>query len=183
MTTIRMILLALLTVVLAAGCSDNGNTADEVEGVEAGGGQVTVSDDVSQADIVKVAVNSPDHKTLVAALTAADLVNVMSNNGPFTVFAPTDDAFAKVPKETLDDLLKPENQSALQNILYHHVQVSIYSEERLQNSESIVMFDGTPEVVEYDGESITVGGAKVLGSVRAANGIIYVVDSVILPGD
>ena len=183
MTTIRMILLALFTVLLTAGCGDSGNTSDDVEGLDGGGGQVAVTDDVSMPDIVKIAVNSPDHKTLVAALTAADLVNVMSNNGPFTVFAPTDEAFAKVPKETLDMLLKPENQAALQNILYHHVQVSVYSEERLQNSESIVLFDGTPEDVTYDGETITVGGAKILGSVRAANGIVYVVDAVILPGD
>ncbi|MEI4927638.1 fasciclin domain-containing protein, partial [Klebsiella pneumoniae] len=76
-------------------------------------------------DIVKIAVGSPDHTTLVAALKQADYVNDISNAGPFTVFAPTNDAFAKIPKETLDDLMKDENKAALQNILEYHVAVGV----------------------------------------------------------
>ncbi len=81
--------------------------------------QSSVKDDVSAKDVVKVAAGSPDHTTLVAAVKQAELVNVLSNAGPFTVFAPTNAAFDKVPKETLQDLMKNENKAQLQDILQY----------------------------------------------------------------
>src|SRR6185295_6784886 len=92
--------------------------------VNSDAGQANVKDDASMKDIVKVAVGSPDHTTLVAALKQADLVNVLANPGPFTVFAPVNAAFAKLPKETLDNLMKDENKADLQNILQYHVTTS-----------------------------------------------------------
>ena len=134
---------------------------------------------MSEPDIVKIAVGSEDHTTLVKAVQAADLVDVLSNNGPFTVFAPTDDAFAALPEGTLEELTKPENKETLQNILYHHVQVSTYTLDRLRSSSNLMMFDGNAEEITVEGEDVYVGGAKILGSVQAANGVVYVVDKVI----
>lgn len=86
-------------------------------------GQSAVKDDESQKNIVQTAIGSPDHKTLVAALKAASYVDALSNAGPFTVFAPNDQAFAKLPEGTVEDLTKPENKDKLQNILEYHVYV------------------------------------------------------------
>ena len=163
------------------GCTSESESKTEVEGAAAGGGQSAVSDDVSAKDIVKIAVGSKDHTTLVKALQAAGLVDALSNAGPFTVFAPTDEAFSKVPAETLADLMKPENKNKLADILYHHVQVSIYDTDRLTDGMTMMMFDSKPEKVSVANGSISIGGAKILGSVRASNGIVHVVDAVILP--
>ena len=96
-------------------------------------GQKDIKDDVSAPNVVKVAIGSKDHTTLVKAVQAADLVNALSNNGPFTVFAPTNAAFDALPAGTLDNLMKPESKDALTNILYHHVQVSIYKTENFNH--------------------------------------------------
>jgi uncharacterized surface protein with fasciclin (FAS1) repeats len=174
------IIIAIGLLLTAISCTPANEGAGEVEGAKLGSGQSGVTDEVSQPDIVKVAVSSPDHKTLVTAVQKAELVDVLSNNGPFTVFAPTDAAFAKLPAGTVEELIKPENKEKLQGILYHHVQVSVYTEERLRSSSQLIMFDGKVEPIKVEGGDIYVGGAKVLGSVRAANGIVYVVDNVIL---
>lgn len=143
-------------------------------------GQSKVADAESAKDVVKIAVGSPDHTTLVKAIQAAGLVDALSNAGPFTVFAPTNDAFAQLPEGTVENLLKPQNKTALSDVLYHHVQVSVYSRDRIASMSNLVMFDGKAEPVEVKGEDIYVGGAKILGEVRASNGIVYVVDKVIL---
>ena len=183
MKILRLLGAFSLMMMLAIGCSEgtSGGGGESGAGQPDGAGQSAVADDESQMDVVKVAVNSPDHTTLVAAVQAAELVDVLSNVGPFTVFAPTNDAFGKVPEETLNSLLEPENQEALQNILYHHVQVSTYSLDRLRNTETMIMFDGNAEEVKVEGDDIYIGGAKILATVEASNGLVHVVDSVILP--
>ena len=93
----------------------------ELKHATVAGGQENVNDTISQKDVVKVAVGSKDHTTLVAALKQADLVTSLSNAGPFTVFAPTNAAFDALPKGTVDDLMKPEKKEDLQNILQYHV--------------------------------------------------------------
>ena len=108
-----------------------------VVGEPAGGGQSTVKDDVSEKDIVRVAVGSPDHTTLVTALKAAEYVDVLSNAGPFTVFAPTNDAFDKLPAGTVEGLLKPESKDALRNILEYHVSVGVYKLESMKDGQTI----------------------------------------------
>ncbi len=144
-------------------------------------GQSNVKDDVSDKDIVKIAVGSSDHTTLVTALKAAELVEPLANPGPFTVFAPTNAAFDKLPKGTLDDLLKPENKSKLTSILQHHVQVSVYTIDMLSDGQTINMFDGNPaKITKKDGVTY-IDKAKILASIRGSNGIVHVIDEVVLP--
>lgn len=147
----------------------------------AGGGQASVKDDVSQPDVVKVAVGSPDHTTLVAALKAADLVNSLSNAGPFTVFAPTNAAFDKLPAGTVEELLKPENLSKLKGILQHHVTTSALELDYFEDGQSVGMVDGNREVFTRKGNDAFLGGAKIIASVRASNGWVHVIDAVLVP--
>jgi uncharacterized surface protein with fasciclin (FAS1) repeats len=145
------------------------------------GGQSAVSDDVSQKDVVKVAVGSLNHTTLVAALQAADLVNALSNAGPFTVFAPTNAAFDKLPKGTVEDLLKPENKNKLENILQHHVMTSALAADFFQDGQSMGMVDGTNITFTVKGKDVFVDGNKILASARASNGWVHIIDTVLLP--
>ncbi len=103
------------------------------------GGQSTVQDETSDPDVVRVAVGSPDHTTLVTALKTAAYVDALSNAGPFTVFAPTNAAFEKLPAGTVEDLLKPENKAALQNILEYHVYVGAIKEEYIHKNYDFIM--------------------------------------------
>ena len=147
----------------------------------AGAGQSAVQDDMSQKDVVKTAAGSADHTTLVAAVKAAELVDVLSNAGPFTVFAPTNEAFNKLPAGTVDDLLKPENKAKLQDILQYHVAVAVYKPEMLQDGQTIGMANsGNIKISVKDGVIMVNGKAKVLASIPASNGIIHVIDNVLL---
>jgi uncharacterized surface protein with fasciclin (FAS1) repeats len=145
-------------------------------------GQAGVQDDVSKNDIVKVAVGSPDHTTLVAALKQAEYVNDLANTGPFTVFAPTNAAFDKLPAGTVEGLMKPDKKAALQNILEYHVAIGVYNEDYLQDGQVIGMANGDNITLQITDNKITVNGsANVVGSVKATNGLIYIVDAVLLP--
>ncbi len=132
-------------------------------------------------DVVKVAVGSKDHTTLVAALKAADLVNSLANAGPFTVFAPTNAAFELLPAGTVDDLLKPANKSKLSGILQHHVTTSALELDYFQDGQSLSMVDGGREMITRKDGATWIGGAKVIGSVRASNGWVHVIDAVLVP--
>ena len=144
-------------------------------------GQSGVQDNESQKDVVKVAVGSPDHTTLVAALKAGELVDALSNAGLFTVFAPTNAAFDKLPKGTVKDLLKPANKSKLQDILQHHVTLSALDVAVLQDGQSLGMVDGTNAIIKKKDGVTYIGDAKVVASIRASNGFVHVVDGVVLP--
>jgi uncharacterized surface protein with fasciclin (FAS1) repeats len=144
-------------------------------------GQSAVQDDESQKNIVQIAVSSPDHKTLVAALKAANYVDALSNAGPFTVFAPNDAAFAKLPAGTVEELVKPENIAKLQNILEYHVYVGVIRESMMQDGMSLNQVNGKNVTLKKEGEQFLVNGAKIVGTVPTSNGIIYVVDSVLIP--
>jgi uncharacterized surface protein with fasciclin (FAS1) repeats len=143
-------------------------------------GQSNVQDDVSGKDVVKVAVGSKDHTTLVAALKAASYVDALSNAGPFTVFAPTNEAFDKLPKGTLEDLLKPENKDKLRSVLEYHVYVGVLKDALLADGMSYGMVSGENITIGNKDGKITVNGANVLASIPATNGIIHVVDAVLL---
>jgi len=97
------------------------------------GGQSTVQDDISEKNVVQIAEGSKDHSTLVKAVVAVELVDALSNAGPFTVFAPTNEAFDKLPAGTLDNLLKPENKADLQSILQYHVSLGVFKTENMQD--------------------------------------------------
>ena len=110
--------------------------------VKAGDGQASVQDDVSAKDVVKVAAGSKDHTTLVAAIKQADLVNALSNAGPFTVFAPTNAAFDKLPKGVLQNLMKDENKEQLQDILQYHVYVGTLKTDMMEDGQTLNQVNG-----------------------------------------
>ncbi len=145
------------------------------------GGQSTVQDDVSQQDVVRIATNSPDHTTLVTALKTAEYVDALSNAGPFTVFAPTNAAFDKLPAGTVENLLKPESKDALRNILEYHVFVGVLTEDRIQDGMTINQVNLDDVTLNKKDGKLTVNGANVLGSARGSNGIVYIIDAVLLP--
>jgi uncharacterized surface protein with fasciclin (FAS1) repeats len=146
------------------------------------GGQEAVQDDESQKDVVKIAVGSKDHTTLVAALKQAELVTALSNAGPFTVFAPTNAAFDKLPAGTVDGLMKDDKKADLQNILQYHVAVSVYKAENMTDGQVIGQANGDDITISVkDGKVMVNGTANVVASIPASNGIIHVIDAVLLP--
>lgn len=145
------------------------------------GGQSMVQDDVSQRNIVQVAVGSPDHTTLVTAVKAASLVDVLSNAGPFTVFAPTNEAFAKLPAGTVDDLLKPENKQKLQGILEYHVYVGSVKTDYMQDGQKLDQVNSAKVILGVKDGKYTVNGANIIATIQTSNGIIHVIDAVLLP--
>ncbi|MEJ7614486.1 MAG: fasciclin domain-containing protein [Candidatus Fervidibacter sacchari] len=137
-------------------------------------------------DIPTVAVKAGQFKTLVKALEAAELVDALKGKGPFTVFAPTDDAFAKLPKGTLEELLKPENKEKLQSILLYHVVPGKYLSadvRKLKSGTKVeTLLKGKKVTITLKRKDIFVDGAKVIkADVMASNGVIHVIDKVILP--
>ncbi|MEO8590974.1 MAG: fasciclin domain-containing protein [Flavobacteriales bacterium] len=145
------------------------------------GGQSTVKDDLSQKNVVGIAVGSADHTTLVAAVKAAELVDVLSNAGPFTVFAPTNAAFDALPAGTVDGLLKPEKKGDLQDILQYHVFVGVLKAEQLHDGQTINMVNGSNAKITVKDGKVMINDANIVASVPASNGIVHVIDKVILP--
>jgi uncharacterized surface protein with fasciclin (FAS1) repeats len=146
-------------------------------------------------NIVQNAVHSKDHTTLVAAVKAAGLVETLEGAGPFTVFAPTNEAFAKLPPGTVDNLLKPESKSTLVSVLTYHVVAGRYSARQLKEMVKmggghamLKTVEGAPLTVkEYDGklELIDAKGDKAwitIPNVNQSNGVIHVINTVLLPG-
>lgn len=133
-------------------------------------------------DIVDTAVAAGSFNTLVAAVKAAGLVETLKGPGPFTVFAPTDDAFAKLPKGTLDDLLKPENKAKLTSILTYHVvpgKVMAADVVKLKKAKTV---QGSEITVTVKDKKVMVDKANVVKTdVTASNGVIHVIDTVIMP--
>jgi uncharacterized surface protein with fasciclin (FAS1) repeats len=137
----------------------------------------------AEKDIVDTAV-AANFNTLVAAVKAADLVDTLKGSGPFTVFAPTDEAFAKLPKGTVDDLLKPENKDKLKAILTYHVvsgKVMAADVVKLDGKE-VKTVQGSLVAIKVDGGAVMVGDAKVTKTdIEASDGVIHVIDTVLLP--
>lgn len=145
-------------------------------------------------DVVDIAIGSPAHTTLVAAVKAADLVGTLKSKGPFTVFAPTNDAFAKLPAGTVETLLKPENKSTLAGILTYHVIAG-----NLMASDVVAAIkkgNGKAEVTTVNGQKLTISmmGDKVMitdasgnsahvtaADLKGTNGVVHVIDGVLLP--
>jgi uncharacterized surface protein with fasciclin (FAS1) repeats len=135
----------------------------------------------SKSDIVAVASGAGSFNTLVAAVKAAGLVETLQGEGPFTVFAPTDEAFAKLPKGTVEDLLKPENKEKLVSILTYHVVPGKVRAADVQTMKAKTV-NGKELDVKVKSGAVTVDGAKVVKTdVAASNGVIHVIDTVILP--
>lgn len=134
------------------------------------------------ADIVDTAVSAGQFNTLAAALEAAGLVETLKGDGPFTVFAPTDDAFAKLPAGTLDSLLQPENKDQLISILTYHVVAGKVMASDVVKLSSATTVNGADVAISIDDGSVLVDNATVIKTdISASNGVIHVIDAVILP--
>jgi uncharacterized surface protein with fasciclin (FAS1) repeats len=168
----------------------NGMNARAEKTVQVGGAPMYPS-----KNIVQNAVNSKDHTTLVAAVKAAGLADTLQGPGPFTVFAPTKQAFDKLPKGTVTTLLKPENKQMLTNVLTYHVVAGRLSANDLMNAAKrdggrtkLKTVEGEELTVAADGNTLTVWDSKgsrsniTIRNVFQSNGVIHVVDSVLLPG-
>ncbi len=156
-------------------------TAEEPTTSETVAGQSAVQDDESQKNVVQVAATSPDHTTLVKAVKTAELVDVLSNAGPFTVFAPTNAAFEKLPAGTVESLLTPEKRSDLRNILQYHVYVGILNTDRFEDGQSLGQVNGGRVTMGVKDGKVTVNGANIVASIPTSNGVIHVIDQVLLP--
>ena len=135
----------------------------------------------SKTDIVETALAANNFSTLAAALGAAGLIEILKGEGPFTVFAPTDAAFARVPKQTLNELLQPENRKKLAAILaYHVVPGKVTSHEVIANDSATTLLGQKLNISKQDG--VKINEAKVIVTdIRATNGVIHVIDSVLMP--
>jgi len=184
-TFIRLFTICILAFMIS--CNQNDGTKSEISPTtsnetEVAGGQENVKDNDSQKDVVKVAMGSKDHTTLVAALKQAELVTSLSNAGPFTVFAPTNAAFDKLPKGTVEGLMKDDKKEELQNILQYHVFMSALTPESFTNGQTLGMVNGDNVTVSIkDGKTMLNNSATIIGTVPASNGVIYVIDGVLLP--
>ena len=160
---------ALAALLTLSACSSSSDTASD-----------TMTEETKVGTIVDVAVAAGNFTTLVAAVTAADLVETLSGTGPFTVFAPTDEAFAALPAGVLDALLLPENKALLAQILTYHVVSGMVMAADVTDGD-VATVEGSKIKLSTMG-GVTVNGAKVVAAdVAASNGVIHAIDAVILP--
>lgn len=182
------IMTLLFFMVLLAACSSTQENAQDTSTESTSShpqGQASVVDDVSDPNILQVAISSEPHSTLVAAVQAAQIEHVSVNAGPLTVFAPVNAAFDALPEGTVENLLKPENKNDLATILTRHAAPGSYDMDALRREarkgRKLYMATGDYLEVIVDGDDVIVGGAKIVGTVPASNGIIHVIEKVILP--
>lgn len=142
---------------------------------------VSTSAFAADGDIVDVAVNAGTFNTLVAAVGAADLVATLQSEGPFTVFAPTDEAFAALPEGTVENLLLPENKDQLIAILTYHVISGKVMSTDLQDDMMAATVQGSSVTIDLDNGVMVDGANVVAADIEATNGVIHVIDAVILP--
>ena len=186
-TKFRLLFGSFFMLMLFIGCKNEAKTETTSSSSEATTevakeqGQAFIEDDGSTPNVLQIAIGSPDHTTLVAAVQAADLENALVNAGPLMVFAPTNAAFDALPEGTVENLLKPENKDALANILKYHVTAGNYSKDFLMKFKKLGQANDQNVMIEVKGDDVYVGGAKIVGSVKAGNGIVHVVDKVMLP--
>ena len=140
------------------------------------------AEEAATRDIVDTAVAAGSFKTLATALQAAGLVDTLKGKGPFTVFAPTDEAFAKLPAGTVESLLRPENKAKLQRVLTYHVVAGTVMASDVVKLQSAKAVSGDTIAVSAQGGTVRVDGAQVIKTdIQASNGVIHVIDTVILP--
>jgi uncharacterized surface protein with fasciclin (FAS1) repeats len=171
-----------LAMLLMAACSpgDTAEAPSDSFDARSNRGQAFVVDENSDPNILNIALGSPDHTTLVTAVQAAELENVLVNAGPLTVFAPTNAAFDELPEGALEDLLKPENKQTLYNVVTSHASPGKFTIELLEDGMELYQATGHYIDVEVRDGATYVNGARILASVPATNGIVHVVDKVFL---
>ena len=157
--------------------SDATPMANEEQGVMVGGAKM-----VPSKNIVENAAGSSDHTTLVAAVKAADLAATLSGPGPFTVFAPTNEAFNKIPKSTLDGLMKPEKKADLAKILTYHVVPGKIMAADLKDGQKLKTVEGNDLMVSVKDGKVMINGANVtIADAVSSNGVTHVIDAVVMP--
>lgn len=175
-------IIALCSVFLSCNSSSEQTNSATVASAESHSGQSGVQDSLSQKNVVQVAIGSKDHTTLVKAIQAAELVDALSNAGPFTVFAPTNAAFDKLPAGTVESLLTPEKKDDLTDILQYHVSLGVFKAENLTDGQVIGEVNGgNITITKKDGKIMVNGTATILASIPTSNGIVHVIDAVLLP--
>jgi len=158
-------------------CSSEQNSNNETEEV-----MIEEAPVVESNTVVDIAISSPDHTTLVAAVTAAGLVDVLSSDGPFTVFAPTNAAFAALPEGTVANLLLPENKEMLASILTYHVVAGNVMAADLSDGQKVTTVNGQELTVTIVDGNVMINGARVVAAdLVGSNGVIHVIDAVVLP--
>lgn len=179
--------MAAISALFLTACNDSSTTTDtskdsakmttEEQGVMVGGAKM-----VPSKNIVENAAGSSDHTTLVAAVKAAGLAETLSGAGPFTVFAPTNEAFAKLPAGTVDNLLKPEKKKDLTNILTYHVVAGKLMAADLKDGQKLKTVQGGELTVSIKDGKVMINGANVtIADVVSSNGITHVIDAVLMP--
>jgi len=173
---------AILLALAAAGCrpAETANAPEDAFTARSNRGQAFIVDAKSDPNILNIAVGSPDHTTLVAAVQAAEIENVLVNAGPLTVFAPTNEAFAALPEGALEELLKPESKQTLYNVVASHASPGKFTLELLKDGMQLYQATGHYIDVEVRDDGTWVNGARILASVPATNGVVHVVDKVFL---
>lgn len=155
----------------------NNTSSNQEQGVMVGGANM-----VPSKNIVENAANSSDHTTLVAAVKAAGLAETLSGTGPFTVFAPTNDAFNKLPTGTVDNLLKPEMKGDLTKVLTYHVVSGSYRAADLKDGQKLKTVQGQEITVSVRDGKVMIDGATVtIPDVISSNGVTHVIDAVVMP--
>jgi len=169
-----MILCLSAVALVAAGCGDDDKDATTAA-------PATTATQPAEQDIVAAAQATPDLSTLVAAVTAADLVETLQGDGPFTVFAPNNAAFADI-QSTVDTLLKPANKDDLTNVLTYHVVPGTYTAADLKDGQELTTVQGEKLPVSIEGDTVKVGDATVVqADVTTSNGVVHVIDKVLVP--
>ncbi len=177
---LQLSLLSVIFILFFSACGGGGQQAQTGETTFDTHGQAGVVDELSKKNILQVALSSPGHTTLVAAVQAAELENVLVNAGPLTVFAPTNAAFDALPEGTLETLLKPENKDKLAMIITSHAAPGTYKGDLLKSQKKIYQATGHYVDVEVKNGDVYVHGAKILATINATNGVVHVVDKVFL---
>ncbi len=187
----KQLIVIMMSMLLFIACkkgqqaNEQTNTTSEPTTVTENQGQASVVDDVSAANALQVAKSLPDFSTLVTAIEAASVENALVNVGPLTIFAPTNEAFAKLPEGTVETLLKPENKEKLAFILVNHVAPANYPDTQLEKEakkgRKLYMASGKYLDVVKKEDGLYVGGTKILKTVNVSNGWIHVIGDVLVP--
>jgi len=170
-----------LSLISLAGAAFGQCSSSKAACEEKGANVVLASYEHAEKDIVDTAIGAGSFKTLVAAVQAAGLVDTLRGKGPFTVFAPTDEAFAKLPKGTVEELLKPENKAKLTSILTFHVVPGAVMAKDVKSGPAVTANGQRVEIVVKDGKVMIENATVKTADVAASNGVIHVIDTVIMP--
>lgn len=178
----KNIFLSGMVALAMVACGPQQSTEETVENEEMEVMEEPMEMEETQPNVVEIAVGSPDHTTLVAAVTAAGLVETLSGEGPFTIFAPTNDAFAALPEGTVENLLLEENKDQLTSILTFHVVAGNVMSGDLSDGQVVTTLNGQELTVSIQDGVVKINGAQVIAAdLAGSNGVIHVIDAVLLP--